>query len=144
MENRDLLSCHTSLCLGKQLGSWKREIQSSSELNERLNEPKAVCLQIVPLLLLLQCVFVSLCTTWPLCLVSSRDFVVTWVSLCPSFSCSYPLSHVTPLSLRQPSFTSVVKVKSQSFPWWLLSDVGVLKCSKWNHLDVMTSVTFKI
>jgi len=45
----------------------------------------------------------------------------------------------------KPPLLQFLKLKvSHSFPWWLLSDVGVLKCSKRNNLDVMTSVTFQI
>lgn len=42
VEQRDLLSCHTALCLGKPVGSWKKEIQGSSLVYGRLNEHKAV------------------------------------------------------------------------------------------------------
>lgn len=152
---RDLLSCHISLCLGKQLGSWKREIQWSSAVFERLNEHKPVCLLIVLLLLLLRwqllfCVFVPLCSTWPLCSVLSQGlccYLGLRIWVCPSFllSCSYFLSYVLslPFSANPLCFSFQSWKVCQSFPWWLKPDVGVLKCSKWNNLEVVTSITYQ-
>lgn len=79
-------------------------------------------------------------------LLPGPQFLFIWLFFSRSFfflfvlSCTVCLSLT--LSVSPPSFSfeflSAKLWACQSFPWWLKLDVGVLKCSKWNNLEVVT------
>lgn len=77
MERRDLLSCHILHCVWGNNWAAGKGRYSAALQSQMLNEHKPVCLLIVLPLPLLQrqllvCAFVPLCSTWPLCSVSSQ------------------------------------------------------------------------